>query len=228
MFFFSFLAGFLGWIGGGNSGVIPLPEGLRLQVDIQVWDEQNRSFILREILPLGGSAGPLVLLPLYTACPQVCPILTQKLKGVLLQSPWKDEPKRIVALSFNPRETPEQLKKYRQQQEVPASWVILRSDLEGIRTLFDALQYRVMTSKGELVHPTQIFFFDEQGRAQAALKGIEWSVNDLNEALDRAKNPTLTQWKNPERLAWGGFVGMCLSLLFLFGYKIQKARRKSS
>ncbi len=155
----------------------------------------------------------MILLPIFTRCTASCPVLTRKLEVALSRiDPAKSY--RVAVFSFDPLETGESLRLYRLNQNIPATWNIVRSNETEIRSFFGFFHYLVMNQEGKLVHPSEIFVLDQDLNWRWTLLGEDWTGREVASALEMTRSPGFSSWMkaNPERLAWAGFATLILSV----------------
>jgi cytochrome oxidase Cu insertion factor (SCO1/SenC/PrrC family) len=210
-----------------SARVIPAIEAAAPVPDVQVLDEAGNSTSLRSLLAAMGG-GPVVVLPIYTRCAVSCPLQTQKLKQALAGlNPGA--PLRILVFSFDPEETAGTIRQYRELEGVPESWSVIRAREAAIRTFFDFFHYWVMDEKGQLVHPDRIFLLDPSLQWRFTVTGVNWSPQEIGQALGQARSPGIMLWMrtHPDALAWAGFLCVLVStgLLWvrLIRYKLSNA-----
>jgi len=128
---------------------------------------------------------PILLGTIYTNCPNVCPKITANMKNIRVHL---DDPDAVhfVSVTFDPhRDTPAQLKKYRDQFGLgETDWQFLTGDRETIGGLMDRIDVR-HSIKGTdrefpeadtadsyiFNHSNQITLIDSQGRVRAEYAG---------------------------------------------------------
>jgi len=103
---------------------------------IVVFDEQGDTFSLLSLF----RTQPVLLLPIYTSCPHSCSAITQGWKAALevLGEPGKSV--TVITFSFDHRDTPADLKRFRQRWDLPPdSWYVVSADSTAIDTLLQAV-----------------------------------------------------------------------------------------
>jgi cytochrome oxidase Cu insertion factor (SCO1/SenC/PrrC family) len=196
--------------------------------DVHVWDEANQDVSLRSVLGTAG-AGPVILLPVYTRCSASCPVLTQKLEEETVRM-GSIGAYRVLLFSFDPSETADSLRMFREQLRVPAHWILVRADEVEILRFLGFFHYPVMTEGSLLIHPNELFLLDHNLNWRATLVGADWSSAELHKNLSWIQNPGLVEWiaMNPPELALIGFGGLLLSLALIMGWLIFcRPRRRS-
>lgn len=156
----------------------------------------------------------IILLPVFTSCKATCPPLTQNLKKAV--SALSDQNLRVIVFSFDHEDSLESLEEYRRIQDVPDSWILLRSDAESIRQFYDAIFYKFRSDEGGYVHPNQLYVFDGALHWRSVLIGTNFTPEDLKIAVEIAQSGSglLSRLiRNYELWAIVGGVGLVLGLL---------------
>lgn len=164
----------------------------QLPLDAVFKDEDGRT------VKLGDYFGkrPVLLVFAYYECPMLCTLvlngIVRVLNGVTL-TPGKDFD--VVAVSFDPRETPElagkkkanYLKEYHQKGTEPG-WHFLTGEEPEIRRVTDAagFAYAYDPASKEYAHASAIYVVTPQGRLSHYFFGIEYAARDLRLALVEA------------------------------------------
>lgn len=125
---------------------------------------------------LRAGEGPSLLLPVFTRCFGTCPITTEALKDARPDV-------QVVVLSFDPADTPKDLKNYRAVHRLPASWRVVRgSDAAATRAYLDQFGFRVMTSPEGFIHPDVTLALSPQGAWAGTFRGPAFAEKDLSRA----------------------------------------------
>ena len=186
--------------------------------DVQVIEGDASPAPLRSVLAAEGS-GPIILLPIYTRCSASCPILTRKLETALAAMK-STGPYRVIVVSFDPLETAESLRLYREHEHVPTVWKIVRASDDEIRNLFGFFRYSVMNQEGTLLHPNEIFLLDNDLKWRWTVVGEDWTPQELATVIEQTRSPGLVAnlRARPEALAWAGFAGVILGFGLAIGW----------
>ncbi|MFN3929778.1 MAG: SCO family protein, partial [Thermoflexus sp.] len=179
----------------------PLPVYMTVP-DVPLIDQEGNSFRLSQ------TRGKVVVLGMiYTHCPDICPMITARMKEIQQQVAAEGLSDEVffVTITFDPeRDTPEVLRRYAQVRKVDfRNWVFLTGDPSTIRHLTDVLGIyteRVYVINGTptsgtptasgtqttyfINHTDRIFLVDRQGRVRALLPG---SRTELNEAMEKIR-----------------------------------------
>jgi len=123
---------------------------------------------------------PTILAPIYTRCPLACSLIVQGLKrGVAESKSATPGNVRVVLFSFDPRDTPEDLRRFRERHKVPLSWSVARAnDPADTRRLLDALGYRFGEAGMIYTHPNEIIVLDAGLRPAKVLLGTTYDIDD--------------------------------------------------
>lgn len=155
-------------------------------------DEAGRAVRLGDLL----GRRPVVLAPVYYACPSLCQQvlngLAKSLRPVDLR-PGADFD--VVAFSIDPRETPAQaeaakaavLRRYGRPRSA-AGWHFLTGEEASARALADRIgfRYRYDAATGQYAHAAGLMVLTPDGRLARYFFGLEPSARDLRLALVEA------------------------------------------
>lgn len=194
--------------------------------DLKIIDEKGQANLLAQKLSLVGT-GPIFLLPAFTRCRGTCPVTVHSLieatRDLDAQYPGKRH-YRVMIISFDPQDRPADLARFRETEQVPASWsLVIAENGSSIRDFLDNFSYSVMTSKAGFDHPSEIFIFSEDLIWKGSLFGSTLNGAILDGAYKTAsRNPTrraltsVKSWlENPEWWAIAGGIGFVISILIL-------------
>ena len=167
----------------------------QLPLDAMFKDENGRDVALGEYF---GKGRPVVLALVYFECPMLC---TQVLNGVTgaLETISLDAGKDfdVIALSFDPRETPKLAKAkkiaYMGRYGRPGTehgWHFLTGSAESIEKVTEATGFRYTFDEaiGQFAHGALITVLTPEARISRYLYGIDYGGRDLRLALVEASN----------------------------------------
>jgi protein SCO1/2 len=191
---------------GISASIVPAPlreigfdQNLNQQVplDTELTDETGR------VVRLGDYFGskPVVLAFVYYECPMLCTqVLSAMTSSLNLLSLDAGKDFDIVAVSFDPRETPAQaaarkaitLERY-DRPGAAAGWHFLTGPKESIERLTRAAGFRYVWDEDtqQFAHPTGVIVLTPDGRLARYLFGIDYVPRDLRLALVEASNGTI-------------------------------------
>jgi len=169
---------------------------------ISVMDEYGRQ---RSMSEFRGS--PVLLAPMYAHCPLACPMIARGLKRGLAQSSASPTSYRVILFSFDPRDTPGDLQLFRERQQLPLSWTIIRANNSADAHRFlDSLGYRYADTNGLFNHLNAVVALTPQLQPAKFLLGTSYRGRDIDDALRVASG----------QRDWIGKYGSFLLALFLF------------
>lgn len=165
--------------------------------DLSLVDQDGQNF------RLAATRGKVVVLGLiYTHCPDVCPVITGKMKAVQarLKSAGLEDAVVFLTVTFDPeRDTPPVLRRYAEAYELDlTNWRLLTGPADAIEGLTDLLGfYTERTYVAErpaaagspdvrpdtpyfITHSDRFFIVDRKGQIRASLPG---SRTDVDQAL---------------------------------------------
>jgi protein SCO1/2 len=156
------------------------------------------------VFDLSQTRGKVVVLsPIYTHCPDICPLITGKMRQIQtkIQSDGLGDRVRLVTFTVDPqRDSPEVLQRYARAYDAgPENWTFLSGSTDQIQVLISALGLyveRVYSIDNTLVpekaltsppadsfylvnHTDRIFLVDRQGRVRALPPGSRAEVDEV-------------------------------------------------
>ena len=133
---------------------------------------------------------PLILAPIFTRCPLACPLITGGLIRGLAQSDVVPGTYRVILFSFDPRDTPEMLKRFRERHRVPIDWTVATASPADIRLLMESVSFRYAESNGLFSHPNMVVIATPDLQTARYLFGTAYPGRDIAAALDAARGGT--------------------------------------
>lgn len=212
--------------------------------DAEFTDSEGNRVKLRDLADI-----PVLLLPIYYRCPDVCNLLQGSVASILPDvklEPGKEI--RVVSLSFDPRETPKDAARAKRNYTAiagdafpPEEWVFLTGDMHSIDAVLDSIGYTVQKQGGLWAHPVAAITIAPGGKVVRYLYGTSFLPFDITMAgTEAAQGKTGLSVKrllsfcynyDPEGRRYVfdilrvsgfsilGFVGIFLAWLFLGGKK---------
>lgn len=175
------------------SGEVGLDErlGAKIDSDAVFRDESGKQVRLGDLI-----SGPTIILPVYYTCTNVCNYMQGGLARIvtsLKSKPGTDY--RIISISFDPSETPEQAartrKMYRTAINAPFpedGWRFLTGDQNNIRRFTDSIGYRYKQQGRDFIHPVASLIVSGDGTVVRYLYGTSFLAKDLSLALLEARD----------------------------------------
>jgi protein SCO1/2 len=164
----------------------------QVPLDIPLVDESGHAVTLGDYF----NDKPVILVLAYYRCPMLCTMVLNGLVRGLLDVPFSPEQDfRIVTVSFDARETPEQAaakkKTYIERygrKGAAAGWHFLTGPQSSIDRLTEAVgfQYVYDRQRDEFAHAAGIMVLTPQGKISHYLYDVQYSGRDLRLALVEA------------------------------------------
>lgn len=147
--------------------------GVRIP-DIEIIDDSGRTRSTAE-----WKGVPTILAPLYTRCPLACPMIAQGLKRGVAQADASSSSYRVVLFSFDPRDTPADLRRFRERNRIPLLWTVAAAPRKGdARRLLDAVGYRYGEAGGHFTHPNAVIALTPDLTTAKFLLGTTYDIDD--------------------------------------------------
>lgn len=119
---------------------------------------------------------PTIVVPMYTRCPLLCPTIAKNVQRALRDENINDY--RVVFFSFDPRDTPADLRRFRERLHIPLAWTVATATHADTRRLLESLDYRYSET---MAHPAVVIALTPGWRSQI------FSGNAIGEALAFAR-----------------------------------------
>ena len=165
----------------------------QIPLDLLFKDEAGREIPLSTFFKRGK---PVILAPVYYRCPMLCTQILSGLAGSLKAvslNPGKDF--EIVAVSFDPKDTPETaqdkkqmyLKRYGRANSANG-WHLLTGDQANITALMDSVgyHYKYDPATDQFAHASGIMVITPEGRLSRYFYGVEYAPTDVRLGLVEA------------------------------------------
>jgi protein SCO1 len=149
---------------------------------------------------------PAILVPMYTRCPVACPMITEGLERAVENSKMDPTKYRVILFSFDPRDTPADLRAFREQHRVPLAWTLATARPADARLLMESLDVRTSDVNGVIVHPNLAIAITPDLKTAKYLFGTDFNATELDEAISVARGGT--DWI-------GRYGGYALAILLL-------------
>jgi len=123
---------------------------------------------------------PTILAPMYCRCPVACPLIAAALKRGVAQSSASPSAYRVVLFSFDPHDTPADLRRFRERERIPLAWTVAAASHPGdARRMLDAIGYRYGEIAGYFTHPNEVIALTADLKTAKAIVGTNYDVDDL-------------------------------------------------
>jgi len=188
--------------------------------DLHFKDDEGKDVTLSKYTSRGR---PIILAMVYYECPNLCNMLLNGLTDSLKSLDWTPGDQfDIVAVSINPRETPDlaakkkaaYIKEYGRPQTA-SGWHFLTGEESQIKRLASEVGfgYRYDKQEQQYAHAAVIDVLTPEGKVSRYLYGIEFAQRDLRLALTEASS---------------GKIGNVVDRFLLFCYHYDPQTRKYS
>jgi protein SCO1/2 len=167
--------------------------GAQVPLDLAFNDEAGQLVTLRQYF-----GKPVILALVYYQCPSLCNLvlngLVRSVKDLTLTA---GEDYDVVAVSFDPRETPEMARAkkqtYMQQYNRPGTekgWHFLTGDEAASKALAASVGFRFVydTMTNQYAHGSGIILLTPEGRTTRYFFGIDYPARDVKLGLIEASN----------------------------------------
>jgi protein SCO1/2 len=165
----------------------------QVPLELTFKDEAGRTVALSTYFRSGK---PVILAPVYYRCPMLCTQILNGLAGSLKAvslEPGKDF--EIVAVSFDPKDTPETASSKRElylrrygRPNTANGWHLLTGDAANIRALMDAVgyHYKYDAATDQFAHASGVMVLTGEGRVSRYFYGVEFQPRDVRLGLVEA------------------------------------------
>jgi protein SCO1 len=167
--------------------------GAQIPLDLPFADESGRDVTLREYF-----GKPVILALVYYQCPSLCNMVLNGLLRAIKQLDMDaGNQYEVLAVSFDPRETPEiaaakkqtYLKDYK-RPDAEQGWHFLTGPETSIKALADGVGFRYVYDAltNQYAHSSAIMILTPGGRITRYFYGIEYPARDVRLGLVEASN----------------------------------------
>jgi len=167
--------------------------GAQLPLNTPLRDEGGRAVTLRDFFAAGQ---PVVLVPAYYRCPQLCGLVQNGIASALRGLPLDvGRDFQVVTFSFDPSESSElaakkkaaMLDAYR-RQGADAGFHFLTGDADAVRRLTDAIGFHATwdAPAKQFAHASGIVLVTPEGRITKYFYGVEFAPRDVRLAIVEA------------------------------------------
>jgi protein SCO1/2 len=180
-----------------NAAALTPQLGTRVPTDLAFTNETGVTVRLKDYL----DGTPIVLLPVYYRCPNLCGTLLQGAFAALTQLPPADGDYKVIAFSIDPRETPaiaaQERSTYAHEfpEVVGGNAHFLTSPEASSAALAKALgfHYAFDPASGQYAHDAEIVVLTADGTIAAYLPSLAPSAAELQNALGEARKGVIAR-----------------------------------
>lgn len=145
---------------GTDLGSVPAP-------DFRLKDQFGKSVALSQFKGM-----PVVVTFLYTHCPDVCPLVAEKLHSVVLALGKQAQDVAILAVSMDPKgDTQAAALNFSKVHKLSGNWHFLIGSLNQLSPIWEnySVDAQVATKAGIVNHSTFVYVIDKEGRERVLL-----------------------------------------------------------
>ena len=195
------------WLGVATAQ--PLPDaslqesvGASVPLDVAVQDDRGRSARLADYF---GGRTPVLLVLGYYRCPQLCGLVMHGLLDTLHAAQIPADGPRVVGLSIDPQDGPEDAHLRLEQDLAYARWLqashampldLLVAAPADVARIARATGVRYAAQGPGFVHPATVVVLTPQGKVAGYFNGIGGDAKQMRDALLQAADGSLGGWRS--------------------------------
>jgi protein SCO1/2 len=169
-----------------NAQVVPAPDEARARgshvSDATLVSDDSTKF---QLASLAGR--PVVVNPIFTACPDTCPSMTAALRDALREIGEPGVGYQVLTISFDPADGPSAMRAYRRRLNLPAGWTLAVANEENRRRLLDAIDFHYDSlPEGGFAHPHVVAILTPTLVVSSYAHGVRFEAKDLRGRLEVA------------------------------------------
>jgi cytochrome oxidase Cu insertion factor (SCO1/SenC/PrrC family) len=191
-------------------------------------DESGETFTARrQAMEAAPPARPWIVSPMYARCPHTCSPITQELVRALRESGLAASEYRVLSFSFDPEETEEAVRTFRERHALPPDWPALRATSPGaLGRVLAALDFRtIRTGEAQFDHPNLVAVLTPDLRVSDYLLGVRFSPDALARSVRAARSGRLRSSTKGTLLTVGSALGLATSALAFMAVWERRRRR---
>ncbi len=148
--------------------------------NIRLQDHEGKVYSLKDL----SQGKVLIINPIYTKCSSACPVMTEELKKAIK---GLEEDVKVLSITFDPRDSILDLKRFREVHSLPNNWLVARSD--EVDKLLKAIDYKYRYDERlkEFEHPNLYVVITPSGKISRYIYGVSPRLRDLRLSVLEAK-----------------------------------------
>lgn len=157
--------------------------------NVRLFDSRGNQFLLKDIT----DSKPLVISPIYTRCTTACFTITDSLRDIVAKTEGLGKDFKVLSLSFDTRDKPEDLEKFRKQWALDGvNWIASAGEEGEVKKLLEAIDfhYKFDSATGEFLHSNLVVVLTPDLRISRYLHGVLPKERDLRLSVMEAKKGT--------------------------------------
>jgi cytochrome oxidase Cu insertion factor (SCO1/SenC/PrrC family) len=138
-----------------------------------------------DTITLRSLAGtPLIVSPIFTTCPHACPAITASLIEALDGLGGCGKTFNVLTFSFDPSDTPDHMRSYRDKTGMPDEWILATGPPEGVEAVLDAIDFRFEALPGAgFAHANVVVFLTPDQKVSGYARGLMYTKEEVKAAL---------------------------------------------
>jgi protein SCO1/2 len=98
---------------------------------------------------------------------------------------------RVILFSFDARDTPADLRRFRERHRVPLDWAVATADATSIRALMDSIGFHYAQTNNAFTHPNVVIGITPELKTSGFLFGTSYRSSDVERLLSRSRSARL-------------------------------------
>jgi cytochrome oxidase Cu insertion factor (SCO1/SenC/PrrC family) len=162
---------------------IRVSKGVQLP-DVALISEDSTTFHVSDLF-----GKPVLISPVFTACPHTCGFITASLRDALAEIGAPEDGYHVITVSFDPADDPAALRAYKEKMELPDGWRLAVASSEDLAALMDAIDFRWSPMDGGgFAHANVLAVIGSDLRVSGYLHGVMYDPAEVRAALEKAAN----------------------------------------
>jgi cytochrome oxidase Cu insertion factor (SCO1/SenC/PrrC family) len=142
-------------------------------------DERGDTLVLHDL-----AQAPLILSPVFTTCPHACPAITAGLIDALDGVGGCGKTFNVLTLSFDPKDSPDDLRAYRQKTGMPDEWRLATGAPDQVGPVLTAIDFRFEPiAELGFAHPNVIAVLTPDMKVSGYIRGLMYTQDEVKAAL---------------------------------------------
>lgn len=155
-------------------------------LDVQFTDENGETFRLSDL-----RGKPVIVSPIFTSCPHTCTMITSSLREALTAISKPGGKYEVLTVSFDPADTPEDLKAYKKEHLLPAGWKLAVGEGDAMNAFLASLDFRYSAEDtGGFVHANLVAVLTPDQHISEYVYAIMFEEQSMRTALQTAVTGT--------------------------------------
>lgn len=196
--------------------------------DANLFDHEGRYFNVYSIF---DGSRVVIVSPIFTKCPHTCPLITSSLRKVVEKIYSRGLTNfKVLTISFDDTDTPEDLKKYIEKFNLGefverGVWILASGKSDQIKTFLNSFDFRYIKHENGLFdHPNLIAFLSPDGKLSKFIYGFSYQEEDVMNAILEVREPMIGLRKFSKFILFIGVIGFIATSIFLIYRNFGRSR----